>query len=69
MYVASRKPISSFTIIRAITTKPLDYPDYRGKTVEVPINTLVYVDTAANIALIGHDYVDIAEDEYRELLN
>jgi hypothetical protein len=69
MYGASKKPISSFTIIKAITTKPIDYPDHTGNTVDVPINTLIYVDAAANIALIGHDYVDIREDEYRELLN
>jgi hypothetical protein len=64
MPVAERKPISSFTIVPAFTVKPIYYKDYKGRTISVPINNYVYVDTVAGIALIGNDHVEIAHDEY-----
>jgi hypothetical protein len=65
----SVKPVSSFTIRGALTTKVITYKNYKGIEVVVPSNTYIYVDVAANVALVGKDHIDIGEDEYRCVSN
>jgi hypothetical protein len=69
MPVVSQKPLSSFTIVSALTTKPISYKNHKGREITVPDNTYVYVDTVTGIALIGRDHVDIGTDEYRRVDN
>jgi hypothetical protein len=65
----SGKQVSSFTIQGALTTKVITYRNHKDIEVVVPADTYIYVDTAANVALVGKDYIDVVEDEYRCVSN
>jgi hypothetical protein len=64
-----KKPLSSFTICPALTTKVISYRNHKGIEVNVPVNEYIYVDIASGVALIGRDHVDIGADEYRCIEN
>jgi hypothetical protein len=65
---AAPKPASSSTS-KGILILDVCYHNHKGISVTVKIGTPILVDEKEGVALIGDDYVDIAEWEYVLLFN
>lgn len=59
--------VSCGTVVRAYLIETIEYFKF-GESIIIPAGQLILVDESHGVALIGDDQVEIAPNEYREVV-